>query len=167
MSTTTNIIAGATLVGALVVGGIALSPDGDVAPEAGVVDAGPAPMVGAFYLRFPDEAAWQQAAKEAGQWRQAMAQEAFCDRWGVEWLDGGTVDGGCVSYGERLVPTDGGEVMASSGHAIDVVGIIVLPGPDGGSETLEGYHVNFQGVLPEAWRQYLVEPRNPVRTWAH
>ena len=96
-----------------------------------------------------------------------MAQEAFCDRWGVEWLDGGTVDGGCVSYGERLVPTDGGEVMASSGHAIDVVGIIVLPGPDGGSETLDGYHINFQGVLPPEWKQYLVEPRNPVRTWAH
>jgi hypothetical protein len=165
MSTTTNIVAGATLVSALVVGGIALSPDGGVAPEAGVVDAGPV-LVGAFYLRFPDKAAWEQAAKEAGQWRQAMAQEAFCDRWGVEWLDGGTVDGGCVSYGTRLVPTDGGEVAASSGHAIDVVGTIVLPGPDGGTETLDGWHVNFQGVLPDQWRQYLVEPRNPVRTWA-
>ena len=166
MSTTTNLIAATTLTAAAFVGGaLLINTDDAVAPEAGVVDAGPV-LVGAFYLRFPDEAAWQQAAKEAGQWRQAMAQEAFCDRWGVEWLDGGTVDGGCVSYGERLVPTDGGEVMASSGHAIDVVGIIVLPGPDGGSETLEGYHVNFQGVLPPEWRQYLVEPRSPVRTWA-
>ena len=41
MSTTTNLVAGVTLTSALVVGGIALSPDGEsVALDAGVVDAG-------------------------------------------------------------------------------------------------------------------------------
>jgi hypothetical protein len=151
MSTTTNLIAATTLTAAAFVGGALLIPTDDaVAPEAGVVDAGPQPLVGAFYLRFPDEQAWQAAVRSSPfwQWEQAL-------------VDAGP-DGGMVP-----VSIDAGSfAMASSGHAIDVVGTIVLPGPDGGSEVLDGWHVNFQGVLPDQWRQYLVEPRSPVRTWA-
>ena len=150
MSTTTNLIAATALTAAFVGGALLINTDDDVAPEAGVVDAGSAPMVGAFYLRFPDEAAWQAAVRSSPfwQWEQAL-------------VDAGP-DGGMVP-----VSIDAGSlVMASSGHAIDVVGTIVLPGPDGGSETLDGWHINFQGVLPDQWRQYIVEPRSPVRTWA-
>ena len=149
MSTTTNLIAATALTAAFVGGALLIPADGGVAPEAGVVDAGPV-LVGAFYLRFPDEQAWQAAVRSSPFWV-----------WDTTLVDAGP-DGGIVP-----VTVDAGSfAMASSGHAIDVVGTIVLPGPDGGSETLEGWHVNFQGVLPDQWRQYLVEPRNPVRTWA-
>ena len=43
------------------------------------------------------------------------------------------------------------------GHAIDVVGDI----PD-----TVGFHVNFAGVLPEGWDDYLVEPANPYQVFA-
>jgi hypothetical protein len=42
-------------------------------------------------------------------------------------------------------------------HAIDVVGTI----PD-----MDGWHVNFAGVLPDGWDDYLVEPANPYRVFA-
>jgi len=51
------------------------------------------------------------------------------------------------------------------------VGVIVVPRrdadggivPDGGSETLAGWHVNFSGILPAEWVQYIVDPKHPVR----
>jgi hypothetical protein len=42
-------------------------------------------------------------------------------------------------------------------HAIDVVGGI----PD-----TVGFHVNFAGVLPDGWDEFLVEPVNPYRVFA-
>ena len=173
MATTTNIAAGATLATALVVGGIALSPeDAGVASDAGVVDAGQQPLVGNFYLRFPGEQSFLDAAKEAGYWRPIMRKERVCDRWGKDYIDGGTMDAGCIDYGTQLVPADAGEVdLAAMGHAFDILGTLVVPRrdadggviPDGGSETLTGWHVNFSGILPEAWKGYRVDPRHPVR----
>ena len=164
MSTTTNIVAGATLVGALVVGGIALSPDGEsVATDAGVVDAGQ-PLVGNFYLRFEDKESFEASAKAVGYNRPAYRPEQFCDRWGTGYTDaGGAVDAGCISYGTQLVDAGSELDLSATSHAFDLVGTIVLPGPDGGSETLDGWHVNFSGVLPDEWRGYVVEPENPVR----
>jgi len=57
------------------------------------------------------------------------------------------------------------------GHAFDILGTLVVPRrdadggiiADGGSETLDGYHVNFSGILPDEWRGYVVTPDNPVR----
>ena len=152
MSTTTNLVTATALTAAAFVGGaLLIQPDGGVATDGGVVDAGPqGPLVGAFYLRFPDEAAWQAAVRSSPFWQ-----------WDTGLADGGP-DAGMVP-----VTLDAGALsMSGMGHAIDVVGTIVLPGPDGGAETLDGWHINFQGVLPDAWRPYLVEPKNPVRTWA-
>ena len=152
MSTTTNLVTATALTAAAFVGGALLIPaEGDVAIDGGVVDAGPqGPLVGAFYLRFPDEAAWQAAVRSSPFWS-----------WEQALVDGGP-DGGLVP-----VTVDAGTLsMSGMGHAIDVVGTIVRPVGDGGVEVLDGYHVNFQGVLPEAWKQYLVQPNNPVRTWA-
>ena len=90
------------------------------------------------YLRFPDEPIWTTAAIEAG----FIADDTL------------------IAY--------------THDHAIDVVGIITRGGewdPETGDVlvppvTLDGWHVNFIGNLPEDWEQYLVEPRNPVRVFA-
>lgn len=52
-------------------------------------------------------------------------------------------------------------------HAIDVVGTISIGGdvitPP---VVLDGWHVNYQGDLPDNWEQYVVSPEQPVRVWA-
>ncbi len=156
MSTTSNIIAGVTLTSALVVGGIALSPEqADVAPDAGVVDAGQQPLVGNFYLRFPDEATFRREIRSTDFWRAD-----------IEMVDAG------ADAGLEPVELDSGTlIMSNMGHAFDLVGTITVPRrdadggviPDGGSETLDGYHVNFSGILPESWKDYRVDPQHPVR----
>ena len=156
MSTTSNIIAGVTLTSALVVGGIALSPeDAGVALDAGVVDAGQQPLVGNFYLRFPDEQTFRREIRSTDFWTPD-----------IEMVDAGP------DAGMEPVTLDSGTVQgASMKHAFDFLGALVVPRrdadggivPDGGSETVDGWHVNFSGVLPNEWRGYVVEPENPVR----
>ena len=90
------------------------------------------------FLRFPDESTWTTAATEAG----------FL------------IDDTLTAY--------------THGHAIDVVGTITRGGeydPETGDvivapEVLDGWHVNFAGVLPDGWDDYLVEPANPYRVFA-
>jgi len=90
------------------------------------------------FLRFPDADAWTAAATEAG----------FL------------IDDTLTAY--------------THGHAIDVVGTITRGGeydPETGDVivapvVLDGWHVNFSGVLPDGWDEYVVEPANPVRVWA-
>ena len=65
-------------------------------------------------------------------------------------------------------------ITASHTHALDVVGIITRGGewdPETGDVvvppvTLDGWHVNLIGDLPEGWERYLVEPRHPARVFA-
>ena len=90
------------------------------------------------FLRFPDESTWTAAAIEAG----------FI------------IDDTLTAY--------------THGHAIDVVGTITRGGeydPETGDvivapTVLDGWHVNYQGVLPETWDEFVVEPANPARVWA-
>jgi hypothetical protein len=56
-----------------------------------------------------------------------------------------------------------GPRTASLTHAIDIVGTIVRGEPP---VELAGYHINFNGDLPEDWDQYVVEPANPYRVFA-
>ena len=90
------------------------------------------------FLRFPDESTWTAAAIEAG----------FI------------VDDALAAY--------------THDRAIDVVGKITRGGeydPETGEviiapTVLDGWHVNLAGVLPDAWEQYAVFPKNPARVWA-
>ena len=90
------------------------------------------------FLRFPDESAWTAAATEAG------------------------------------FITDDTLTAYTHGHAIDVVGKISRGGeydPETGEvivapTVLDGWHVNFQGVLPETWDEFVVEPAAPYRVFA-
>ena len=58
---------------------------------------------------------------------------------------------------------DGNTTLAAytHDHAIDVVGTITR-----GGDVLDGWHVNFQGVLPDGWDEFLVEPANPYQVFA-
>ena len=90
------------------------------------------------FLRFTDESAWLTAAADAG----------FIT----------------------------GDTLAAYTHdrAIDVVGTITRGGeydPEAGDvitapEVLDGWHVNFAGVLPETWAEFVVEPAAPYRVFA-
>ena len=89
------------------------------------------------FLRFPDEEAWLTAAADAG----------FI------------VDDTLAAY--------------THDHAIDVVGTITRGGEydDEGAvivapTVLAGFHVNFAGVLPSGWDDYLVTPATPYRVFA-
>jgi hypothetical protein len=96
------------------------------------------------FLRFPDESAWTAAATAAGFFSEP--------------------------------DEDGNTTLAAYTHdrAIDVVGTITRGGeydPEIGDvivapEVLDGWHVNFAGVLPDGWDDYLVEPANPYRVFA-
>jgi len=150
MSATTNTILAVSLTGAAIVTGALLSSaDAPEATDGGIVDAGPAPLIGNFYLRFPDQQTFDAQVRSTPFWR-----------WDEGMVDGGP-DGGLVP-----VTLDSGALITTAmGHNFDVVGVITrpVPGSDGGTETLPGWHVNFSGILPDAWVPYIVHPENPAR----
>jgi hypothetical protein len=77
----------------------------------------------------------------------------------------------CAQAG--FLANDNSLITASHTHAIDEVGTITRGGEwdDEGNvitppETLDGWHVNYRGPVPEGWDAYAVFPQNPVRVWA-
>jgi len=160
MSTTSNIIAGVTLTAALVGASVLLSPsEALVGPDAGVVDAGQrAPLIGNFYLRFPDQAVFNREVRSTPFWQWEYAQ-----------VDAGVDDAGIAHH--KTVQLDAGALITTAmGHNFDIVGTITRPilvdggpDPDGGTEELDGFHVNFSGILPPEWEGYIVHPEHPVR----
>jgi len=72
-----------------------------------------------------------------------------------------------------LLNEDGELITASHTHSLDVLGTIIRGGEWDDEdnvitppEVLDGWHVNYQGELPEGWEAYAVFPQNPVRVWA-
>jgi len=133
----------------------------------------PPPIVGNFYLRFPSEEAFMQAATEGGftkeeelEWEEREIQETVEDPEGNKEI---------VVKTER-VATSWKTVLVtqSHGHCFDVVGEITRGGEweerDGDlvelspPVTLEGWHVNFSGILPLSFKPYWIEiPNTPAR----
>ena len=71
-----------------------------------------------------------------------------------------------------LLNEDGSFITASHTHSLDVIGTITRGGEwdEEGNvvvspTTLDGWHLNFVGNLPEGWEEYAVYPANPVRVW--
>jgi len=63
-------------------------------------------------------------------------------------------------------------ITASHTHALVIVGTITRNGEwdDEGNvitppEVLDGWHINYQGEVPDEWLQYAVWPENPVRVF--
>ena len=100
------------------------------------------PPIGPFF-RFPDEATSMDALRSAG--------FIAIDEKGNESI-----------------------ITASHAHCLDVLGTITRGGewdPETGEvitppAVLGGWHINFQGELPDGWEQYAVHPHNPSRAWA-
>jgi hypothetical protein len=90
------------------------------------------------FLRFPDESAWLTAASEAG---------FITDDTLLAYTHDRAID----VVGEI---TRGGEYDPETGE------VIVAP------TVLNGFHVNYSGVLPETWAEFLVEPAAPYRVFA-
>ena len=90
------------------------------------------------FLRFPDEATWTEAATAAG----FIIDDALAAYTHDRAID-------CIGKITR-----GGEYDPETGE------VIVAP------TVLDGWHVNYQGVLPDGWDEFLVEPANPARVWA-
>ena len=90
------------------------------------------------FLRFPDVDAWAAAAADAG------------------FITGDTL----LAY--------------THDRAIDVVGTIARGGeydPETGDvivapTVLAGFHVNYNGDLPDGWEEYVVAPEQPYRVFA-
>jgi hypothetical protein len=90
------------------------------------------------FLRFPDESAWTEAATEAGFITDDTLAAYTHDR-AIDVV--GTI-------------TRGGEYDTETGD------VIVAP------TVLDGWHVNFAGVLPDGWDEFLVTPAAPYRMFA-
>ncbi|OUV34729.1 MAG: hypothetical protein CBC48_05395 [bacterium TMED88] len=103
------------------------------------------PVPGPFF-RFTNEKAWLKAARAAG------FMTTVADEEGNE--------------SEQLQ-------AYTHSHAIDVVGVITVGGEwdEEGNETvapttLDGFHVNYVGDLPDGWEALEVTPGNPYRVFA-
>ena len=109
-------------------------------------EAQPEPTPGPFF-RFADEAAWLTAARDAG------FMVTVTDKEGVE------------SEALQAYTAD---------RAIDVIGTIynddgvydekgeVVTAPT----AIMGFHVNYQGALPEGWETFEITPEQPKRVFA-
>jgi len=62
-----------------------------------------------------------------------------------------------TSAAEAGFISDGALVAYTHDRAIDVVGEIT---------DMAGFHVNFAGVLPEGWGEFVVTPAAPYRVFA-
>ena len=91
-----------------------------------------------YFLRFPDESAWTVAATEAGL----------------------LIDDTLLAYTHDRAIDVVGVITRGGEYDMETGDVIVAP------TVLDGWHVNFQGVLPDGWDEFMVEPANPVRVWA-
>lgn len=108
------------------------------------------PAPGPFF-RFADEAAWLEAARAAGFTKDVPVYDEEGTQTGTE---------------EKVI-------QYTVSYAIDVIGTITQGGEwdEEGNEvvaptTLEGFHVNYIGELPEGWEAFEVKPELPYRVFA-
>ena len=80
-----------------------------------------------------------------------------------------------AAAGLRFMDEDGNQQFITASHtqSLDVIGTITRGGEwdkEGNvitlPETLDGWHLNYQGPLPDGWEEFAVTPVAPVRVWA-
>ena len=90
------------------------------------------------FLRFPDADAWTAAATEAG----FMADDTL-----VAYTHDRAIDVvGTITRGGKYDPETGDVIVAPT--------------------VLAGFHVNYNGDLPDGWEEYVVAPEQPYRVFA-
>jgi hypothetical protein len=99
------------------------------------------------YLRFPDQTAWETAAATAG-FRINNLAAGPADHW--TWL-----------YYTHDWAIDNVGIIYNDDAVIDPDGTVVTP-----ATPMAGWHVNFIGVLPDGWDEFLVTPAAPYRVFA-
>ena len=125
--------------------------------------------VGNFYLRFPDYTSFFNASDEAGLVREDV----------VKWETVTVMETIQTPEGEETIEKEIQEpktkeknlISSSFGHSFDIIGKIVrvsgsLEEASGSLETvtLEGFHVNYSGILPLSFQSAHIEiPANPYR----
>ena len=106
------------------------------------------------YLRFTDQATWESAATTAGfrvnsPTPSVADPEVLEDHW--TWLyythDWAIDDVGTIYNDDAVIDPETGEVITPA-------------------TPMAGYHINFVGVLPEGWDEFLVSPVAPYRIFA-
>ena len=116
------------------------------------------------YLRFADQATWEAAAATDG-FRVNNPTEVTPESFDAD--TGELVPAVMEDHWTWLYYTHD--------WAIDDVGVIynddAVVDPDTGEVTspatpMAGYHINFVGVLPEGWDEFLVSPVAPYRIFA-
>ena len=116
--------------------------------EEEIIESPPVP--GPFF-RFADEAAWLTAARAAG----FMSVVPVYDDEGVE-LPSEVL----VAYtADRAIDVIG--TLYNDDAVFDEEGEVTTP-----ATAMTGYHVNYQGALPEGWEAFEVTPENPKRVFA-
>lgn len=116
------------------------------------------------YLRFADESTWIAAATEAGFYTEPTRTRNA---------------NGTFATDDPTTPVneawDSTLLAYTHDHAIDVVGTIyqddAVIDPNSGEvitspTPMPGWHVNFIGVLPTGWDEFLVTPVAPYRVFA-
>ena len=126
--------------------------------------------VGNFYLRFPDYETFFKSADEAGFVREDVTEwETVTITETIE-----TPEGEEEIQKEVQEPktTEKNLISSSFGHQFEVIGTItkVLASQDDSLEeepetvTLEGFHVNYSGILPVQFESAWIDiPNNPHR----
>ena len=130
----------------------------------------PPRLVGNFYLRFSDYNSFFNAADEAGFVREDVTEwETITVTETIE-----TPEGEEEIQKEVQEPktTEKNLISSSFGHQFEVIGTItkVLASQDDSLEeepetvTLEGFHVNYSGILPVQFESAWIDiPNNPHR----
>jgi hypothetical protein len=90
------------------------------------------------FLRFPDEEAWLTAAADVG-FITSDTLAAYTHDRAIDVI-------GEISRGGEYDPETGDVIVAPT--------------------VLAGFHVNFAGVLPEGWDEFVVTPAAPYRVFA-
>ena len=90
------------------------------------------------FLRFPDADAWAAAAADAG------------------FITGDTL----LAYTHDCAIDVVGTITRGGEYDPETGAVIVAP------TVLAGFHVNYNGDLPDGWEEYVVAPEQPYRVFA-
>jgi len=137
--------------------------------EEEIMEEQPPRPVGSFYLRFPDYKSFFKACDEAGlvredvtEWKTITVKETIQTPEGEETIE---------KEVQEPKKKEKNLISSSFGHTIGIIGQITkttgsVEEASGSLETItiDGFHVNYSGILPLSFEQARIEiPKKPYR----